>query len=136
MLVPARGRSRFGRHPPGSTDLASIAQREGDALAGVAEAEQVGAVHALGGGGEAQQEPWGEVGDDPAVGGGGGVVELVDDHVVELGGGELVEDARAGPLTAAPSWPARRVLSPEVRFGHARSCAWPKPFRAPPPGLD
>lgn len=58
-----------------------------------AEAEQVGAVHAFGGGGEAQQEPGREVGDDLAVGGGGGVVELVDDHVVELGGVELVEAA-------------------------------------------
>ena len=48
------------------------------------QAEEVAAVGALGGGGEAEEEAGVEVVEDAAVGGGRGVVELVHDEVVEV----------------------------------------------------
>ena len=57
------------------------------------EAEQIATVCAFGCRGQAEQEPRAEVVDQGAVGAGGGVVELVDDDVVEGVGCEGVEVA-------------------------------------------
>ncbi len=58
------------------------AQLGGDAV--VEPVEDGQAVAALGGGGEAEQLDGGEVVEQRLVRGGGGVVELVDDHHVEV----------------------------------------------------
>ena len=62
----------------------------------VAELEQRGAVHAVGSGGQAEEECRLEVVQQLAVGGGGGVVELVDDDVVEVFWVEAAEVADPG----------------------------------------
>lgn len=49
----------------------------------LAEAQKVTAVAAIRRGGQAQQKAWLEMIDDPPIGGGGRVVEFVDDDVVE-----------------------------------------------------
>ena len=49
------------------------------------------AVAAFGGGGEAEQLDGGEVVEHPLVRGGGRVMELVDDHDVEVVGGDRIE---------------------------------------------
>ena len=58
-----------------------------------AQRQQVGAVHAIGRRGQPEQELRREVVDDPAVRRSRRVVELVDDDVVEVVGGERREPA-------------------------------------------
>ena len=86
------------------------------------QSEQIGAVHPIWCGGETQQERGVEVLDDPPVRLRGGVVELVDDDVVELPGIELAQTTAQGLHRCEDNVGVRLLLLAVVE---AELCIWP-----------